>query len=146
MKLRTGRAILLRSLEGISMNRRINALFCFFVIVGISLTFRSVEIIRNPYGISHDGKAYYNLAINLLNGNGYSVDTTEPYEPYFWREPAYPVFLAMALSVPKIMGFVPEYVTYDGVAYFLETHGQRHSFPMWGKAILKNRPSIARHI
>jgi hypothetical protein len=44
-----------------------------------------------------DANAYVTLAENLLSGHGYSIDSAPPYEPYAYRPPAYPIFLAGAL-------------------------------------------------
>lgn len=34
-----------------------------------------------------DSSGYYMAAINIANGNGYSINTHEPFTPYFFREP-----------------------------------------------------------
>jgi hypothetical protein len=64
-----------------------------------------------PGNIAKDSSEYYNLAVNLVNGNGYSVATTEPFVPRFFREPGYPVFLAAGLEVYKLTGGEVNYLT-----------------------------------
>ncbi len=71
-----------------------------FVLLVIALTFRIVLI--NSYNqkkISPDGIGYHTIAVNIVERNGYSNSFTEPYEPYFFREPGYPFFLAMAYKI-----------------------------------------------
>jgi len=102
-----------------------------------SLGFRAPELIRNPYRVSYDSFAYYNTAVNLLRGNGYSMATEDPYEPYFWREPAYSVFLSACLSVPSLIGFRPAYMVQDESVDPANAIGMSHSIPMWEKLYLK---------
>ncbi len=40
-------------------------------------------------------KRYHYIAVNLLEGNGYSHFNTPPYEPSFYKPPVYPIFLAV---------------------------------------------------
>lgn len=44
--------------------------------------------------VEHDSVTYHTLAVNMARGNGYSVSKNTTFPPYFFREPAYPVFLS----------------------------------------------------
>lgn len=46
-----------------------------------------------------DGMDYHNVAVNLVLGHGYSIDTQAPFEPYFFREPGYPFFIAAIYGI-----------------------------------------------
>lgn len=54
--------------------------------------------------IPSDGVAYHNIAVNLSRGNGYSLRMSQPYEPYFFREPLYPVFLSIVYKTWSSIG------------------------------------------
>ncbi len=45
-----------------------------------------------------DSDEYHLLAVNLLEGHGYSRDREPPFRPTRYREPGYPVFLAGILG------------------------------------------------
>jgi hypothetical protein len=67
----------------------------FIPIFFIAIVFRIIII--NSYStntISNDSFTYHNLAVNLVKGNGYSTDTSAPFQPHFTREPAFPFFIA----------------------------------------------------
>lgn len=55
-------------------------------------------------GIWNDTHVYHNLAVNLVQGNGYSVKTEPPYEPHFYREPGYPLYLASVYWIYSFWG------------------------------------------
>lgn len=71
--------------------------------------------LQQVYGedvLPSDGIDYHNVAVNLVLGHGYSNDTQDPHNPYFFREPGYPIFLS------SIYFF---YSLFDDVSY-LNTH------------------------
>jgi hypothetical protein len=45
-----------------------------------------------------DAQSYLTLAEHLIAGNGYTLDSQPPYDPYASRAPVYPLFLALALK------------------------------------------------
>jgi len=49
-----------------------------------------------------DASEYHTLAINLLEGNGYSLDSQAPYEPTFYREPGYVASLLVPLGAYSV--------------------------------------------
>ncbi|MFN2156611.1 MAG: hypothetical protein ACK2UX_15370, partial [Anaerolineae bacterium] len=55
---------------------------------------------------SVDGWGYYRLALNLAQGNGFSLDAEAPYLPSSVRTPLYPLFL---LAVRKLLGPAPRF-------------------------------------
>ncbi|MCG3154492.1 MAG: hypothetical protein DKINENOH_01086 [bacterium] len=57
-----------------------------------------------------DGVDYHNIAVNIAQGHGYSKDTSEPHRPFFFREPAYPLFLAGVYALVDFAGFTPAYL------------------------------------
>lgn len=112
---------------------------CYYVIILLllSILFRIPEIVRNPYTISNDSRDYYHIAVNVIRGNGYSNDTEPPYEPYFFREPVYPLFLASFLLIPSVLGYNPSYLKDPGITDPIKLIGKGHSEPMWEKLYLK---------
>lgn len=112
---------------------------CYYVIIllFLSILFRIPEIVRNPYTISNDSRDYYHVAVNVVRGNGYSNATEPPYEPYFFREPVYPLFLASFLLIPSVLGYNPSYLEDPGITDPIKLIGQGHSLPMWEKLYLK---------
>jgi hypothetical protein len=52
----------------------------------------------NSY-IFPDSYMYHSLAVNLAEGNGYSSNSSAPYEPNFLREPAYPFFMSVVYRI-----------------------------------------------
>ncbi|HNB10381.1 MAG TPA: hypothetical protein PK754_12550, partial [bacterium] len=53
--------------------------------------------LQEVYGVDvmpSDGLDYHNVAVNLVLGHGYSKDTQALHNPYFFREPGYPIFLS----------------------------------------------------
>lgn len=53
----------------------------------------------NKDGLMPDESEYHNLAVNIVNSNGYSLSTSPPYEPTYYREPGYVIALLPALKV-----------------------------------------------
>ncbi|HMW36899.1 MAG TPA: hypothetical protein PKA72_11110 [bacterium] len=68
-----------------------------------------------------DGVDYHNIAVNIVHGNGYSRATTEPYEPYFFREPAYPIFLSAIYKFYSWFGSI-SYLSHEDPN--LKLHGE----------------------
>ena len=54
-----------------------------------------------------DARGYLLIAKNLLNGHGFSMSESHPYEPDYLRTPLYPLFIA---TIRKIFGQNPCYV------------------------------------
>jgi hypothetical protein len=46
-----------------------------------------------------DSPSYYSIALNLVDGNGYSSRTSAPYTPNISRTPTYPFFLAFLFEI-----------------------------------------------
>src|SRR6185436_5522445 len=46
-----------------------------------------------------DARGYHALALNLLEGHGFSLNTDPPYVPDAIRTPAYPLFVAVIYAV-----------------------------------------------
>lgn len=67
-----------------------------WVILFISLAIRLGLIITVTEPIDRDAKEYFDIAQNLVTGNGFSIDGTEPTAR---RSPGYPVFLAGLMAV-----------------------------------------------
>lgn len=70
-----------------------------------------------------DGHAYHRIAVNVLSGNGVSMDEAPPYEPSRYRTPGYPAFLAViyaftgahplaAVSVQSVLGCLTIWLAY----------------------------------
>jgi len=77
-----------------------NIAFSLFV---IALMVRVTILICFDHNKIHgDSLSYHGITVNLVNGNGYSVQKEEPYEKWYFREPGYPVFLAGIYSVVNI--------------------------------------------
>lgn len=55
--------------------------------------------------IGGDQIMYNRLALNMLNGHGFSQCVAAPYFPSIWRTPAYPAFLAAIYSVFGVENF-----------------------------------------
>ncbi|MCX5686466.1 MAG: glycosyltransferase family 39 protein [Candidatus Omnitrophica bacterium] len=54
---------------------------------------------NHPVAENSDAGQYDTIGWNLANGNGFSFSHSLPYEPTMFREPAYPVFLAIIYKV-----------------------------------------------
>lgn len=75
------------------------------IVVGIVAILFRIGILHWSGGgyLTSDSVEYHNLAVNMVLGNGYSKALTTPYEPSFFREPGYPLFLA---AIYWAFGFV----------------------------------------
>lgn len=75
-----------------------------------------------------DGIVYHNLAVNIVSGNGYSKSTEPPFEPYFFREPAYPFFVA---------GIYGIYAQFGNLTYLQDNREDIKNHPeiLWVKII-----------
>lgn len=60
--------------------------------------------------VPSDGINYHNIAVNLASGNGYSNNISAPYEPYFFREPLYPIMMSSVYFVYGSFGGQLEYI------------------------------------
>ena len=72
----------------------ISFVFLIALIVRVFLVFTN-DLNR----ITPDAISYYESAVNIEKGNGYSISKIEPFAPYYFREPAYPHFLAIGLWI-----------------------------------------------
>jgi hypothetical protein len=71
----------------------------------VGLLFRVLVVLTlNNESAYQDEREYYQLAANLINGNGYSLDFKQPYQASLYREPGYPLFLASWLKIWQIFG------------------------------------------
>jgi len=59
-----------------------------------------VAVLVFPQRIWADSADYHQIALNLLAGNGFSMAVAPPFEPTMYREPLYPLFLAIAYALP----------------------------------------------
>ncbi len=53
--------------------------------------------------LSPDAQNYYSAAINIVNGNGYSICTEEPYSLFYFREPLTSYTIALVIWLYKIV-------------------------------------------
>ncbi|MDY0279176.1 MAG: hypothetical protein RBR35_01285 [Salinivirgaceae bacterium] len=71
----------------------------------LALAFRIVVVlVFNTDNIYQDSREYYQIAANLVNGNGYTFDWEAPYKTNLYREPGYPLFLASLLKLWQFAG------------------------------------------
>lgn len=81
------------------------------VIGGVALILRVGLVVWQMDDVKpSDGLDYHNVAVNLVLGNGYSNDIQAPFEPYFFREPGYSLFIAAVYGVCSWFGEI-SYVT-----------------------------------
>ena len=52
-----------------------------------------------PRDLWADAAAYHQIALNMVNGHGYSAATEAPFAPTRYRTPTYPVFIAAVYAV-----------------------------------------------
>lgn len=76
------------------------------VIFGVSVAFRVMVLVslNDFYLLTADGVTNHNMAVNLVQGNGLSQNIAPPFQPTFFREPGYPIFLASAYFVWSLCG------------------------------------------
>ena len=72
----------------------------FWTIVLFALLVRVVAVVLFPEGPWADAIQFDAIAHNLVNGNGYSMAKQAPFELTMYREPGYPLFLALAYWLP----------------------------------------------
>jgi hypothetical protein len=70
-------------------------------VLGVALVARlAVFAINHPFPpLDKDDSVYDQLAMNVLDGHGFSISTSEPYDPMGARAPGYPAFLALVYGV-----------------------------------------------
>jgi hypothetical protein len=56
----------------------------------------------NVNKIAFDGHQYYTAAYNLSQGNGFSIKEKEPFEPFYFREPALIYFYSFIIDICEI--------------------------------------------
>ena len=80
------------------------------VVIGVLLRFGLwLWVSRNPpLLIQGDGAGYELIARNVIEGNGFSMDSAPPYAPDMLRTPGYPLFI---IGVYLAAGYRPEIVT-----------------------------------
>ena len=71
------------------------------VVVAMSLVVRlSIFLLGHPFPpLENDDSVYDALAVNLVEGHGFSMSRVPPYEPMPTRPPGYPAFLAAVYGV-----------------------------------------------
>jgi len=76
------------------------------VLFGVAFAFRTVVLLslNDWYLLTPDGFDYHNMAVNFVRGNGLSNNISPPYHPTFFREPAYPAFLASGYKLWALCG------------------------------------------
>ncbi len=111
------------------------------IIFLVSLSLRVLMVAQMPYNIGSDDVLYHNIATNICLGNGISKDTSAPYEPYFWREPGYPMFLALLYSLPSSIGFHPRHIPRD-ISMGRDSYLAGDYEPMWEKLYAKLMQAI----
>ena len=67
--------------------------------------------------VPSDGINYHDIAVNLANGQGYSNSLSAPFEPYFFREPTYPLFMSSIYSVYRAFGGELKHINYGDVKH-----------------------------
>jgi hypothetical protein len=72
--------------------------FLFFISLATRTIFYLLFLKDNPVKISFDSKHYFDIAQNILAGNGFSFDG---HHPQFYRLPGYPIFIATCLFLFK---------------------------------------------
>lgn len=98
-------------LKDIFNNNRIITLIIFTTSLLVRLyTNNNVFVDRIP----KDGVTYNNIAINLVKNGNYSVENEEPFTPYFFREPLYPLFIAGIYKIHEQINSDLEYVKTNG--------------------------------
>lgn len=83
----------------------------------ISLT---IALSVNKNYISPDGISYQNIAVNIVNGNGYSRNVDYPFAKQYFREPGYPYLFAGACLISKLLGNECEYVLTEPDMYYYD--------------------------
>jgi len=84
-----------------SLSRISKTKSCILVLV-IALTVRIFIIVFiSTKSVSADETGYHQIAYNISEGNGYSLKAGEQ---YYFREPAYPVFLSLVFDISKLFG------------------------------------------
>ena len=77
----------------------------FFILSGILLLgfiymyFYNSHKIAAVVAVAGDSHAYSSLAVNILKGNGFSLEEFPPFTPSCFRTPAYPLFLALTYKM-----------------------------------------------
>lgn len=73
----------------------------FVLALGVRLLFFTMFLRDNPMQLAYDSAHYHNVAVSMVQGKGF---TNQQGEPYFYRVPGYPLFLA---GCYKIFGINP---------------------------------------
>jgi 4-amino-4-deoxy-L-arabinose transferase-like glycosyltransferase len=68
------------------------------LVLAVALSLRLSAVVCCPW-VAGDTDGYDTLALNLINGHGFSWSDGPPYVPNLYRTPVYPVFLAAIYSV-----------------------------------------------
>jgi len=101
-----------RSMKYEYLKRRLSNIF-FVVILGLILRlfFFVIFVLPQPSRsvLNIDAQGYERLALNLLNGDGFTVSQNKPFVPEFLRTPGYPFFIA---GIYKLFGPKPEAVVF----------------------------------
>ena len=77
----------------------------------ISLCLRLIIVFTlDTNHIANDSFDYHAIAVNVINGHGFSFDETSPYTKEYFREPGYPFFLAIVYLPFKLTSSAPTYL------------------------------------
>ena len=104
----------------------------------VSITLRVILInTYNQKKIPPDGTGYHTIAVNIVKGDGYSNSVSKPFEPYFFREPGYPVFISIIYKVYSFLGGDVNYLKgYKPHTYsYIESH-EEIDFVKYSQALL----------
>lgn len=74
---------------------KITVLFLIGVII------RCIFVMNVSKGITPDSYHYYTAALNIANGNGYSIFKEKPYYPFYFREPGISYVYSVGISIYK---------------------------------------------
>jgi len=77
----------------------------YFFSISMILRIFVVLNYNNELALNGSDKEHYQIAANLVNGNGYSWNYEEPYEITLYREPGYILFLASILKTREFFGY-----------------------------------------
>jgi len=64
--------------------------------------FLAVFINRNYIG--SDGRSNQRIAVNIAEGNGFSITIDPPYEPHFFSQPGFPYLFSIACRINRVLG------------------------------------------
>ena len=114
------------------LKNRNTAYIIIIFIIALLMRIILVQTAFQGYTMS-DGILYHNLAVNLTTGHGYTREISPPYNPYFFREPVYPLYIAMVYKIWDI--FMGNINYLDPNSYDIKNHSEI-KFLKFNQAIL----------